>query len=74
MKTRITEKFLSENIRLTSDALPGSLHCLKYSKKLENMRYDEEGTFGDRLNDVLVKKGLLNVNLCLTVKGYHFFN
>ena len=74
MKTRITEKFLSDNIRLTSDALPGSLHCLKYSKKLENMIYDENGMFGYRLNDVLVKKGLLNDNLCLTVEGYHFFN
>ena len=74
MKKRITEKFLENNIRLSDDATPGSLHCLRYSEKLENMRYDEEGMFGNRLNDVLVKKGLLNDNLCLTVKGYHFFN
>jgi len=73
MKTRITEKFLSDNIRLTSDALPGSLHCLRYSKNLENMINDDE-MFGYRLNDVLVKKGLLNDNLCLTVEGYNFFN
>ena len=74
MKKRITEKFLENNIRLSADATPGSLHCLKYSKKLENMMYDENGMFGYRLNDILVKKGLLDDNLCLTVAGYNFFN
>lgn len=77
---KLTEKFLRENIKLKNNAMPGMLkNCsLLFSEKLQNIiSYQaiekNDFLFEDKLNNRLVKMGLLNDNLCLTSEGYLFF-